>query len=415
MSLKNIGAGKAVGIAITVVMTMIIIIVLATGVSVNDNGYRTVVQYPNGTTFVKFDPGWYLTLWGTETVYPDNITFDFQNGLGVRYQDGGRGTVEGIARFGLPGDQPTMMDLHKAFRSENGLRTKMLNTTVQESLNLSAGLMTSEEAYAEKRSLFGDLAKDQVANGKLKTQLEAKNVILADGTVQKTNIPVVIIGEDGLPEHYPSDLSSYGIRTTSFQVKEWNFEPKTVDFINSKRDANMAIITAQADTKKSEQEKLKVIAEGEKDVAAAKYKEEQLKITAEVQAERVKSVALIKASQEKEKAAEMTLAAIEETKRQRQLALAAVQQAKAIKTLAAAEAFKRRELIKSDNGFKLQLANDLAIARAYAKGMSEMNMPATMIIGAGGSGGSSELQNLLQFQVIESAKKAAKVSSNTKR
>lgn len=390
------------------VIAVIFIVTASTGVNINDNGYRTVIQYWNGTTYVKFKPGWYLTGWGSNWIYPDNVTFDFESGLSVRYQDGGKGTVEGIARFALPTDEPTMMELHRAFRSVNNLRNNMLNSTVKEALNLSAGLMTSEEAYAEKRSLFGDLAKSQVSEGKFKTRIISKEITLADGTVQRTNVPIIVTGEDGINTHYPSDLAEYGIRTSSFQVKEWNFEPKTLAFIDSKRDANMAIITAQAATKKSEQEKLQVIAEGEKDVAEAKYKEEQIKITAEVQAERVKSVALIKASQATAQAIEMTLAAVEETAKQTQLALAAVQKGKGIIALADAQAHARKVKIESDDGFKARLENNLAIATVYAEGMARMNMPSTMIVGSGGGTGGSELQQLLQFQVLESAQAAAK-------
>ena len=383
----------------TGILFVIGLIVLLTGVSVNDNGYRTVVQYPTGTTFVKSEAGMYLTMWGTETVYPDNITFDFQEGLDVRYQDGGKGTVEGIARFSLPNDEPTMLELHKAFRSADGLRSKMLYTTVQEALNLSAGLMTSEEAYAEKRSMFGDLAKDQVANGKFKTVLEAKNVTLADGTVQKTNIPVIQKNEDGTTSHYSSDLKDYGIHTSSFQVKEWHFEPKTLAFIDSKRDANMAIITAQASTKKSEQEKLQVIAEGQKAVAAAKYKEEEKKITAEVQAERIKSVALIEASQQTAKAKELTAAAVETTKQKAQLALAAIEEGKAIRTIADAEAHARKVKIEADNALQMRLDNDLAKTQSIADAIKNMKVPTTMIVG--GKDGAGSMETLLQFKALE--------------
>ena len=399
---------------IAAVIGVLLLIVVTTGVSVNDNGYRTVVQYPTGYTFIKFEPGMYLTMWGSETVYPDNVTFDFQIGedsapLPVRYQDGGKGTVEGISRFQLPSDEPTMLALHKAFRGEQGLRNKILNITVEEALNLTAGLMTSEEAYAEKKALFGDLAKDQVSKGKYKTVIEPKNVTLADGTVQKTNVPVIVVEEDGSNAHYLSDLVEYGITTSSFQVKEWHFEPKTLEFIKSKRNANMAIITAQASTKKSEQEKLQVIAEGEKAVAFAKYKEEEKKITAEVQAERIKSVALIEASQQTAKAKELTAAAKETTKQKAQLALAAIEEGKAIKTIANAEAHARKVKIEADNALKLRLQNDLDIAKVYADGMAKMHVPSIMIRGAGqgGSEGATELQQLLQFEVIKSAQSAA--------
>ena len=383
------------------VMVIAGLVITTTAVSVNDNGYRTVVQYPNGTTFVKFEPGWYLTFWGKETVYEDALTFDFIEGLEVRYQDGGKGTVEGVARFTLPTDEATMLDLHKQFRSSQGIRNKILNSTVQEALNLSAGLMTSEEAYAEKRSMFGDLAKAQVTDGKFRTRIVQREITLADGTVQKTNVPEVLLDDAGLTLHYDSDLKRYGIITASFQVKEWNFEKKTLDFINEKRDANMAIITAQAATKKAEQQRLQVIADGKRKVAAAQYEEEQKKIRAEVEAERIKSVALIEASRETAKAKELTLAAKEETERQRQLALAAEQQAKAIIEIADAEAHARRVKIEADDGFKARLENDLAKTQVIAEALKAMNVPSTMVVTGGSGGTGGQMETLLQFKALE--------------
>ena len=130
---------------------------------INDAGHRTVIQYPTGTLEVRFEPGYYALWFGTTTVYRDVITFDFdktdsiteatidQQGISVRYQDGGTGTIYGKARFDLPKDDLTMIELHKSFRSNNGFAQKLLKTVSEEAQNLTAGLMTSEEAYTEKR------------------------------------------------------------------------------------------------------------------------------------------------------------------------------------------------------------------------------------------------------------------------
>jgi hypothetical protein len=400
---------KHIKLTIAGIIGVVAILIALTSISVNDNGERRIVQYPTGYTFVKFDPGWYFTGWGTSSAYSDNITFDFQQGLPVRYQDGGQGSVEGIARFSLPADDKTMLNLHKAFRGEEGLRNKMLNTTVQEALNLTAGLMTSEEAYAEKRAVFTEWSRAQVTKGKFLTELVEKVVTLDDGSTQKKNIPVIRTDKTtGFFLHSSSDLESYGVITSSFTVSEWNFGPRTITFIDSKRDAEMAIITAKANTNKAEQEKLEVIANGEKDVAFAQYKEEEKKVTAEVQAERIKSVALIQASQATAKAMELTLAAVEEEKRQFALAAAAIQEAKVIKTLADAEAYKLRETQKGGE-LKLRLDNDLAKAEAYAKAMAVMQSPEVLVLGSGDgeSAANDGVQTLVQFKAIEQARTLA--------
>ena len=140
------------------------ILFLAFGI--NNAGQRTVVQYPTGKLYVKFTPGVYPQWFGSAEIYNDVLTFDYdktsaggtssidQSGISVRYQDGGTGTVYGKARFSLPGDEPTMLSLHKAFRSNKGVAQKLIKTITEEGMNLTAGLMSSEEAYAEKRSIY---------------------------------------------------------------------------------------------------------------------------------------------------------------------------------------------------------------------------------------------------------------------
>ncbi|MCI0668337.1 MAG: hypothetical protein L0Y43_09825 [Methylococcaceae bacterium] len=44
--------------------------------------------------------------------------------------------------------------MHKAFRNNDGVALKLIKTVTEESMNLTAGLMTSEEAYTEKRGTF---------------------------------------------------------------------------------------------------------------------------------------------------------------------------------------------------------------------------------------------------------------------
>ena len=130
---------------------------------INDAGFRTVIQYPNGTMAYKFEPGVYPQWFGSTTVYNDVISFDFdktenaeeatidQPGIAVRYQDGGTGTVYGIARLRLPSNEVDMAKIHKEFRSNDGVAYKIIKNTVEEIANHTAGLMSSEESYGENR------------------------------------------------------------------------------------------------------------------------------------------------------------------------------------------------------------------------------------------------------------------------
>ncbi len=277
---------------------------------INDAGERTVIQYPTGTLLVKFTPGIYLKLFGNTEVYKDVITFDFDKedavtnsslnytGINVRYQDGGTGKVFGKARFALPDNEEQMIRLHKDFRSNDAVAHKLIKTLSEESMNLTAGLMTSEESYAEKRGIFTQWAEEQIASGKFFTEL--KSVVEEQKDTQERvvrNIPVIKYGADGLALHHSSDFKNYGIRVGGFQITDWDFEQKTLDQISRKREATMGIITAKADAERARQEALTAEEEGKKNVMVDRYAKEQEKIQAVVDAEKEKEVAVTKAKQ----------------------------------------------------------------------------------------------------------------------
>jgi len=278
---------------------------------INDAGHRTVVQFPTGKLFVKFSPGIYPQMFGRTEEYNDVITFDFdkndaevsatldQQGIAVRYQDGGTGTIFGKARFSLPVDEETMLKLHKDFRSNAGVAQKLLKPVTEEAMNLTAGLMTSEDAYAVKRGTYTDWAQQQIKSGKFLTEL--KEVIQEDeATGQKvvTNVPVIVYGNDGLPQTYSSDFKDYLISVPGFQITDWDFEPKTLQQIATKREATMAIITAKAQAEQAKQESLTAEERGKKDVTVARYQKEVEKEQAVVDAQRAKEVAVIAAQRQ---------------------------------------------------------------------------------------------------------------------
>lgn len=298
---------------VLVLLACALLLIMNLNVGINDAGERTVVQYPTGTLYVKFTPGVYFKGFGTTKVYWDVFTYDFDKagsagkenenslvaeGISVRYQDGGIGKVYGKARFALPNDAETMIRLHKDFREKFAVAQKLLRTVTEESMNLTAGLMTSEEAYAEKRGIFTQWAEQQVAGGKFYTELKSVVEKQASTNEQVTrNIPVILFGEDGQPQQHASDLERYGIKVNSFQLTDWDFEQKTLEQISRKREATMGIITAKADAERARQETLTAEQQGKKNVMVDRYVKEQEKIQAVVNAEKEREVAIIKAKE----------------------------------------------------------------------------------------------------------------------
>ncbi len=386
--------------------------VLFTAFGINNAGHRTVVQYPTGTLYVKFSPGIFPQWFGTAEVYNDVITFDYdktvssvdssidQVGVSVRYQDGGTGTVYGKARFSLPSDEDTMLHLHKAFRSNRGVSQKLIKSVTEEGMNLTAGLMSSEEAYAEKRSIFTQWASQQISKGKFQTKLQ--KVTTLDESTSKTvtkNVPVISYGEDGLPIHLNSDLADYGITVNGFQITDWDFEPKTLQQIATKREATMAIITAIANAERAKQDAITSEEQGKANVMTAKYEKEVEKERAVVDALREKEVAVISAEKRVEMARQEKLEA-----EQKKLAAAEYKQEKILRG-EGDDAYKRI-VMEADGALAQKLATYENVMSRFASAIEKQKWVPEVQMGGTGNGGSAAM-TLIEMMGVKAAKDLA--------
>jgi len=360
--------------AIIIALAVLLLIMSA---GINDAGNRTVVQYPTGKLLVKFTPGIYMKWFGTTTIYRDVLTYDYdktndgatssmnQKGIPVRYQDGGTGTVYGKARFSLPNDENTMLSLHKAFRSNGGVASKLIKTVTEEGMNLTAGLMSSEAAYTEKRSIFTQWANEQIAGGKYQTEL--KQISTVDESTGKRvvkNIPVITYGDDGRPVHLKSDLEEYGIIVNGFQITDWNFEQKTLNQISTKREATMAIITAKANAERAKQDALTAEEQGKANVMTAKYEKEVEKERAVVVAEQNKEVAVIRAKQLVDVAEQQKLEA-----EQKKLAAAEYKQEQILRGEGDGE--YKRLVMEADGALAQKLVTYEAVMKRFAQAIEK--------------------------------------------
>ena len=380
-------------------------------VGVNNAGYRTVVQYPNGTLEVKFEPGFYAQWFGNTTTYPDIITYDFDktaaegeasldvNGITVRYQDGGTGSIFGKARFILPGSADDMIKIHKAFRSTQGVAYKLIKPTTDEAQNLTAGLMTSEEAYAEKRGTFTEWSRDQVSNGKYQTELNKIDDVDASGKHVIRNIPIIKYAKDGTPARFDSDLKAYGIAVSGYQITDWNFEPKTLAQISKKREATMAIITSKADAERAKQEAITAEAQGQKNVMTAKYEKEVEKEKAVVDAMRKKEVAVI--------AAEQLVAVAEQQKlEQEQKKLGMLEYEKAEKARGRGDAAYKQMLLEADGALQAKLDAMVQMNKDTSVALANRAVPQYVVYSSTGENGTQlgtdgDVRNVLNTQLLK--------------
>lgn len=390
------------------------LIILFMAFGINNAGHRTVVQYPTGKLYVKFSPGIYPQWFGTATVYNDVITFDFdkstadvgssisQPGISVRYQDGGTGDVYGKARFTLPSDEQTMLHLHKAFRSNSGVSQKLIKSVTEEGMNLTAGLMSSEEAYAEKRSIYTQWASQQISKGKFQTQLEKISTVdESTGKKVTKNVPVISYGSDGLPVHLDSDLSDYGIDVNGFQITDWDFEPKTLQQIATKREATMAIITAIANAERAKQDAITSEEQGKANVMMAKYQKEVDKEQAVVNAQREKEVAVIAAQKNVEVARQKKLEA-----EQKKLAAVEYKQEQILR--GEGDGAYKRLVIEADGALSQKLETYERVMNRFAGAIEKQKwVPEVQMGGADGSDGGSNAMTLIEMMSVKAAKDLA--------
>jgi len=396
--------------AVLILAAILGILVMAFGI--NNAGHRTVVQYPTGTLYVKFSPGIYPQWFGTATIYNDVITFDYdktesevgssidQTGISVRYQDGGTGTVYGKARFSMPGDEETMLHLHKAFRSNRGVSQKLIKSVTEEGMNLTAGLMSSEEAYAEKRSIFTQWSSQQISKGKFQTRLEQiKTVDEGTGKTVTKNVPVISFGEDGLPVHLNSDLVDYGVSVNGFQITDWDFEPKTLQQIATKREATMAIITAIANAERAKQDAITSEEQGKANVMMAKYEKEVLKEQAIVDAQRAKQVAVIAAQQRVEVARQAKLEA-----EQKKLAATEYKQEQILR--GEGDGAYKKLVMQADGALAQKLQTYERVMGRFAEAIEKQKWVPEIQMGDGGQAGSNAM-SLIEMMSVKAAKDLA--------
>lgn len=402
---------KVIG-ALLIAGTVATIGIGAMTAGVNDAGYTTVVQYPTGTMKVHLEPGWYFKWFGNTTIYAKQITMDADNdeaasgatidqmGISVRYSDGGTGTIYGKMRYSLPENREDMLKVHAAFRSANGVAYKLLKSVTEEAVNQTAALMKSEEGFDSKRAVFTQWAKAQIKLGLFET--EAQWISEKDEVTGKTVSKqiAVIKMEKGVPQHYASELSEYGISLVGFQLNNPTFEKKTLDQIAEKRAATMAIITAKANAEKAKQDAITAEAQGKANVMTARYEKEVEKERAVTDAEKVAEVAVIKAKQR----VDVAKAAKDEAE-QFKLKAGEIKLANILEGEGQAE--KNRLIIESDGALDKKIAAVVAINKAYAVAMGQQKwVPETNMISGGVSGDTngSAATDLINLLTVQAAK-----------
>lgn len=386
----------------------------------NVSGERVFVETFFGDTKVVYEPGPFYYGNGITTPYknalrtiktPDGRACDYEanDGFVVQYGDGGKGSICAQLDSQLSMDEGIFTALHKRFRGEAGVRAKLLDPNFRALFTTTAELFTSTEAYETKRSQIAAALQDQLKNGAYVTTVEDREIVVGindDGTelTQTKGFSVIKLNSKGSPLYQKNVFTEWDMSDIKVTVTGFDFEKKTMDQISARRDAANRGQTAQANAKAAYWEGEQAKADGETKRIKAQADAEIKNAPAIADAKRDAELAVIEATKIKDKATEMRLAAVEATAQKEQEALQALEEAKIITTLADAESYKVDKMQAAGKLFR-EFESKETMNRDLSNALSRMNVPATMIVGSGGTGdGSTEMQKLLQLQVLKSVK-----------
>jgi hypothetical protein len=394
--MEKISQGSTILWAVSfVVLAIFLMAIIMAGIHHTETGFYRIKQDWSTGRISILQQGWSFGFpgKGTDYKYSDIIYLSkhedegdtkFDTCIPVRFNDGGTADVTVNVRYVLDSNYENARLRHRHFRKHDNIVSTCINPMIKEAVILTAAMMSSEESYTSKRSMFSEMARDQIINGIFLTEedkVEIPDVKTGEITVHYS-VKIKEDPETKQPLRKENPLKYYGIGTDQFIIKEIDYEPEVQEQIKRKREALMQTITAKAGAEKAIQQRLTAEEEGKKNVSVSQYEAEVIKKDAEVNAEREKEVAITKAQQ-----------ILEVNKLDAQ---AAENELKAKVLRAQAEFEVARKRISSDGGLQIKTEAYLEIVKGWTDAMTQAKQSLVSEIGDGNTNGIILSFNLMQ-------------------
>jgi hypothetical protein len=407
-------AGKSIGKMVALAVIGILgVIFLFQCVGYNEGGFRTVIESrATGSMSVKFANGFYITLFGKTTEYPDIMTISFTTDettstvdvdpIKIRFNDASSADAKGVVKFMLPKNEESMIKLHKDYRSVDNLAITGLKPLVIQSLGTSAQLMSSEMHYQGGASTMSQSFQDQLETGVYILVTEEQNTYDSIEK-EKKKLYVTKISKDakGQPERKKSLLTQYAIGVTDAAISEVEYEERVRELLKQKIDATSQTSIAKQNLMKAQQEALTEEAKGKKVLVETEYKELQNQKTQVIQAE----------TQVKLKEQEVKLQEQEKLKAQKSYE-ASIYEAKKTKELADGEAYAKKAVMIADGALDKRLAAIVEINKNYAEALGKQPLVPSTFIGGGANGGQVPSSTaLVDLLLVKTSKEVAEIAS----
>jgi hypothetical protein len=283
--------------------------------SVNDQGYRTVVQGVTGKEFVRFEPGMFWSgFFSKQTTYADVVTVQverpekrkadisyFSEPIRCQFSDGTYANQVGYSvKWKLPNNEERMLAIHKDYREQSRLAASLADYS-KECANYSFQLMDSERHYSGGKSELAEAFKFQLRNGQY--IIDQNQVIRRDSASGETirsyeNSPRR--NADGSYALAKSDVQQYDIQPNFVAITLVDYESVVNEKLKAKVEQSTREAIAKQELVTAQQEALTAEMRGRQKVAEVRATEEARKIEAEIRAQAETAVAEEQAKQAKQ-------------------------------------------------------------------------------------------------------------------
>jgi regulator of protease activity HflC (stomatin/prohibitin superfamily) len=356
-------------------------------------GYSYMVQYPWGTQVAKMKPGYNTKWWGDTIPFSKIITVrkthrsdktsdtptTKNNATRVRFMDTVQGKASLTARFRTPTNERQFINMAVDFKSQENLINNTLEPHTMESVKNAARELTAQDYVSGAASTFESNFQDQLTNGiviltrETKTDAKKRMTIVNEGQREIQQNQVIVervkraIKKDGTTLRKPNPLIEYGITVTQALVEHVEPHPDFAQRLKAQMaqaaEANLERLKAQ----KAEQEKRRIIAEGEAKKANEQVKMEMEQVIALTKAETQKKQELINKEQ-----AEITL----EKEKLR---------AESITVIAKAKADARKLQMQADGSLEQKLKAWVEAQEVWAGAIGDKKLVPDTVIGNDGN------------------------------
>lgn len=267
----------------------------------NDAGEIVIIQDPfDGELHVYTQPGYQPQWFGKVTHYKKSNQFwfsftetDSSHAIAVKWNDGGHAVISGSIRYDLPTDEASLIHIQSTFGSQEAIENSLIKTNIEKAIYMVGPLMSSKEAYAEKKNDLIFYIEDQASKGVYKTK--QVNVKVKDElTGEEKMVTKVEISQDSTGKairQEESPIVKYGVNLYNISINNMLFDATVEAQIRTQQQSIMSVQTAIANAKRAEQDAITTAKQGEANAASAKWEQEVIKAKLVTQAEANRQVA----------------------------------------------------------------------------------------------------------------------------